>query len=285
MKLWLNGRIVAQGEAALDPTDRGLLLGDGLFETLRGDAGRLSDLDAHVARLKAAAAELQIPFPETDIAAAAGEILAANDLAHSEAAVRITLTRGPGPRGLLPPDEPAPTLMIAAAPWAPPPREPARAILASTRRNEHSPLSRLKTLNYLDNVLARMQAAEQGADEALLCNGAGRLACASAANVFVVRGRSLLTPPLSEGVLPGITRAQVLALAPQLELTAIEVPLEPDQLAGADEAFLTNSLIGVRALATLDGRPIGDGAAGPVTRQIEEALKKRFGSSAASASV
>ena len=108
----------------------------------------------------------------------------------------------------------------------------------------------------------------RGADDALLLNTAGRLACASAANLFLVRGRRLLTPPPGEGVLPGITRAEVIALAADLDLAVTETPLEPDQLRSADEAFLTNSLMQIRPLVAVNDRPLGDGAAGPVTRQL-----------------
>lgn len=273
--IFLNGRLVAAGEARIDPADRGLLLGDGLFETLRCAKGRPDRLEAHLARLEAGAAALGIalPIPTRKIKSALAETVAANKLAQGEAAVRITLTRGPGPRGLLPPDQPAPTLMIAATALAASETEPATAILAATRRNEHSPLANLKTLNYLDNLLARRAAAERGAEEALLLNTAGRLASASAANLFLVRGRGIFTPPPSEGVLPGVTRAAVLELAAALNLEAHETPLALDDLWRCEEAFLTNSLIGLRSLIALDGKPLGDGQAGPVTRRLVEAYE------------
>lgn len=269
--IFLNGRLVARDQARIDPTDRGLLLGDGLFETLRSRDGRVAGLPAHLERLGRGAEVLGIPVPDIDLPAAVAQTLAANDLTSGTAALRITLTRGPGPRGLAPPAEPQPTLMIIAVAAAPPSDAPLKAVIAATRRNEQSPLAQLKTLNYLDNVLAKSEAEARGADDALLLNTAGRLACASAANLFLVRGRRLLTPPPGEGVLPGITRAEVIALAAELDLAVTETPLEPDQLRSADEAFLTNSLIQIRPLVAVNDRPLGDGTPGPVTRQLIEA--------------
>lgn len=271
--IYLNGRLISRAEPTIDAADRGLLLGDGLFETLRSHDGRPDRLEEHLARLLAGAATLKIPVPvsSNEIRQGVLDTLAANDFTNGDAALRITLTRGAGPRGLLPPTDPAPTLLITAARAAPVSSEALTAIVATARRNEHSPLARLKTLNYLDNIMARMEAAERDADEALLLNTAGRLASASSANLFLLRNRTLLTPPPSEGVLPGITRAAVLGLAQLLDLTAVETPLQRDDLERADEAFLTNSLIGPRPLIKVDGRIVGDGRPGPVTRRLQQA--------------
>jgi branched-chain amino acid aminotransferase len=274
--IYLNGILVPPEDAAIDPADRGFLLGDGLCETLRAYGGQVPWLDRHLDRLAAGAAVLAIPLPALDLTAAVAETLGANGLDAADAALRITLTRGPGPRGLLPPAKPRPTLMIAAHPLQSPADAPVRTMIAATRRNEHSPLANLKSLNYLDNVLARREAAAAGADDGLLLNTAGRLASASAGNLFLVRQRTLLTPPLSEGVLPGITRAVVLELAPDLGLTAVATPLEPDQLDQAHEAFVTNSLIELRPLVAVDGRPIGDGTPGPATGRLLQAYQERL---------
>ncbi|MGF1612093.1 MAG: aminotransferase class IV [Kiloniellales bacterium] len=270
--IFLNDRLVSAEEARIDPADRGLLLGDGLFETLLCRSGRIERLEAHLARLRAGAAVLGILPPDLDLAEAAATLLEANELTARDAALRITLTRGLGPRGLLPPDEARPTLLISAVAQPAAQERALSAVVATIRRNEQSPLSRLKTLNYLDNVLAKREAVARGADEAILLNTVGRLASATAANLFLVRGRSLFTPPPSEGVLPGITRAAILELAPALGLAPVEAPLEPGQLRDADEAFVSNSLIGVRALASLDGQSIGDGASGPTVRRLSPAL-------------
>jgi branched-chain amino acid aminotransferase len=277
--IFLGDRLVAPEAARIDPADRGFTLGDGVFETLRAYAGRPFRLDAHLARLESSAAVLGIPLPlpAARIAAAVAETLAANALTTGDAAIRITLTRGPGARGLLPPESPRPTLMITAAAYQPAPARPLSAVIVGIRRNEHSPLSRLKTLSYLDNVLAQREAAERGADEAILRNTAGRLVGAARANLFVVRSRTLLTPPVTEGVLPGIARAEVLAIAAGLGIHAHETPLERDAVADADEAFLSNSLIEVAALGSIDKRTIGDGGIGPLTAQIASAYRDLTG--------
>src|SRR5918992_6403057 len=170
--LYLDGRMVDPTQARIDPRDRGFLLGDGLFETMRAERGRVPLLDRHLGRLEAGAATLGVPLPapRAALAAACLEVLQANRLADKDAALRITVSRGPGPRGLAPPDEPAPTLLIAAAAMADVAPAPARAVISGIRRNEQSPLSRIKSLSYLDAVLALREARARGADEALLCN-------------------------------------------------------------------------------------------------------------------
>ena len=274
--LYLDGRIVDPGQARIDPRDRGFLLGDGLFETMRAERGRVPFLDRHLDRLEAGAATLGIPLPQprTTLAAACLEVLHADRLMDKDAALRITLSRGPGPRGLAPPPEPAPTLLIGAAAVAD--TAPARAVISRIRRNEHSPLSRIKSLNYLDAVLALREASERGADEALLCNTAGRLACASAANLFLIRDGALLTPGLDEGVLPGITRGLILELASEVGLIAEETAIAPSALERVEEAFLTNSLIGIRPLVAVNGHPVGRGGIRPLTKRLRERYREHL---------
>lgn len=275
--LWLNGRLLESAEARVDPSDRGLLLGDGLFETMRAEAGRAPLLARHLARLRAGAAVLglPVPFAEAALAEAVAGLLRAAGL--GDAALRLTLTRGPGPRGLLPPAEPTPTVLLAAFPLpAPPP--PARAAIATvTRRNEHSPLSRLKALGYLDNLLALQEARAAGADEALLLNTAGRLACATTASLFLIEGGRLLTPPVAEGALPGITRALVIEAAAAFGLGCREEPLPPHRLQTAEGAFLTSSLVGIRPLIAVGGRPLGDGSPHPLAQRLQAAWQTHPG--------
>ncbi|HYE50045.1 MAG TPA: aminotransferase class IV [Azospirillaceae bacterium] len=235
--LWLDGALVPAADARIDPADRGLLLGDGLFETMRVEAGAPLRLEAHLRRLREGARLLGLPVPRTDeaLADAVAAVVRANGLA--DAAVRLTLTAGAGPRGLLRPDPCRPTLMLAAAPLPPPPG-PARLVIAAvTRRNEHSPLSRVKSLNYLDGVLAREEAKARGADDAVLLNTAGRVAEATAANLFAVVDGTLVTPPLSDGVLPGTMRAEIIRTR-----GAVERSLDVADLRRATEVFLTSAL-------------------------------------------
>lgn len=224
--------------------DRGLLLGDGLFETLLAVDGDLPHLSAHLDRMAAGCAVLDLPF---DRAEAERQARTATP-AEGRFAVRLTLTAGSGGRGLDRPTVPLPRLFATAAPSAPV-TEPATLMVATTRRNEGSPASRLKTLSYLDNVLARAEARAAGADEAVMLNNRGEIACAGAANLFWVAEGRLFTPRLDCGVLPGITRARLMAREPVEEVVATV-----ETLLRAEAAFLTNSLIGARPVSRLEGR-------------------------------
>jgi len=249
--------------------DRGLLLGDGLFETLLWVDGEIRCLSAHMARMAAGCQALGLPALDRDLAgtlcrAAPGEA----GIASGRAAVRLTLTAGSGGRGLDRPESPTPRLMARAF-VAPPVTAPASLVLAKVRRNEGSPAARLKTLSYLDNVLARAEALAAGADEAVMLNNRGELACAAAANLFWIRDGRLFTPALSCGVLNGITRARVLARAAELGVESVVVAAGVAALEGAEAAFLTNSLIGVRPVARFEGRTF---AAHPLIERLGAAV-------------
>ncbi|MDP9382796.1 MAG: aminotransferase class IV [Chloroflexota bacterium] len=276
--LWVNGRLVPAGEARLDPRDRGYTLGDGLFETMRARDGALPWINRHLARMRAGAAVLGLPLPADDeLESAIRQTLAVNDL--SEAVVRLTVSRGvPTERGLLPDPEPKVSVVVHARPFAGYPAElyerGMRAITSRIPRNEYSPLANIKSLSYLENALTRREAAERGADEALLLNISGNLACASAANLFLVLGDSLVTPDLASGVLPGTMRELVLGeLAPQAGLSLDERPIRPGELATAHEAFLTSTLLGIMPLTHVDGRQVGEGTPGPVARELGARLE------------
>ncbi|KQT46375.1 class IV aminotransferase [Aureimonas sp. Leaf454] len=234
---------------SVDAADRGLLLGDGVFDTSLVVGGRVFLREAHLDRLEAALGLLDIPAPRAAIESAM-DALAARE---GNGSIRITVTRGPGPRGLKAPAEPHPTILGSSAPLAPASMfAPIRLGLSAVRRNETSPLSRLKSLSYLDAVLAAREVAKSGASEALFLNTRGTLACSSLANVFVVEGFDLATPPLKDGVLPGILRAWILAHAEDYGLRPIERSIPRKALDEADAIFLTNSLRLVSP-ATLSG--------------------------------
>lgn len=260
--LCLNGTLVDAGAARIDPSDRGFTLGDGLFETIAVKSGAPRRLDAHLARLHDGAAMLDLPLPWTDAQLAQWIAATASANALADAVVRLTVSRGPGPRGVLPPPAPTPTLVIAAAPL--PDTSAAVALITATRtrRNQHSPLARIKSLNYLDNVIARAEAAAAGADDALILNTDGRVAETSIANIFALIGGRLVTPPVADGALPGVMRAEVMRLA-----RAAERSLAADDLRAASEVFLTSAL-GLRAVVALDGQAIGDGAPGLITQLL-----------------
>lgn len=249
MIVWLNGTMLPVAEARIDPSDRGFLLGDGLFETMAAHNGAVPELARHYARLRAGALllRLRVPVDELTLARAIVAVLDANKL--REAALRLTLTRGPGPRGLLPPANPAPTLLLTAAPLLPY-GGPLRLVTSTIRRDEESPLSTIKSLNYLPNVLARLEAAERGADDALLLNRAGRVAETSAATLFVFLNGKWITPPVSEGALPGIRRAGLLEAG-----RVREAVVTVDNLSAA-EALCMGSALSLRYIAAIDGRTL-----------------------------
>lgn len=262
--VWLDGRLVEAAGARLDPADRGLLLADGLFETIRVDAAGPCFLDRHLARLRTSARRLRLPVPRDDTAIHAAIMALLAAFPGQAGSLRLTLTRGPGPRGLKLPERPAPTLLIRAFAPVPPPA-PARLIPSAIRRNEHSPTTGMKTLAYLDQVLALDDAVAAGFDDALLLNTAGEVACTTMANLFAVTAGRLVTPEVGAGILPGITRARVLALP----LHAIERRLTLADLVAAEELFLTNALIGARPVVGLGDRTL---AIGPVTRTVQAML-------------
>lgn len=241
--------------------DRGLRLGDGLFETLLARDGRPLDWAAHVARLVAGCAVLGLPAPrEADLRTAAEAALAAAPT--GEAALRLTWTAGAGGRGLDRPADLRPRLLARATPYRRP-EGPLRLVVATTRRNEGSPASRVKALGAIDAVLARREARRADADEALMLNNRGELACAAAGNLFWRTGARLRTPALDCGVLAGTVRARLIAAASGLGLTAEESRARPEALAAADGIYVTNSLIGVRPVASVDGRPAPDDPMAP----------------------
>lgn len=239
----------------IDPLDRGFLLGDGVFDTMAAADGRALLRDRHLDRLEAAAGAIGIPF---DRAAVLGAINAAiADGGRGDLVIRTSLSRGVAPRGLWPAGPLSPTLLVTARPWD---RtiagQPARLATATSPRNERSVLSRIKSLSYLDNILAARDAADAGADDALVLNLAGRVAGSTIANLFALRGRMLATPPVSEGCLPGILRGLVIEEATSLGLEAVEAALAPGDLAAADGVFLTNSLRILRPVTAIDGSAI-----------------------------
>ncbi|MET0368795.1 MAG: aminotransferase class IV [Methylobacterium sp.] len=268
--LWRDGQILAGTEAPLDHADRGLTLGDGLFDTALALNGRVAFEAEHVARLVASAEVLGIPADAAAIRSAMRALAGRGE----RLALRTTLTRGAGPRGLKPPEAPRPTLFATAAPsgraiaFA-----PLRLRPTAIARNDTSPAARLKTLGYLDAVIAAGEAARDGFDEALFRNTKGLVACAGTGNVFCVADEgTLLTPPLTDGVLAGIVRARVLALAPAHGLAVAERSLTPDDVRRAKAVFVTNSL---RLLApvTALGETAYDSAGHPAFALLREALR------------
>ena len=241
---------------AIDPTDRGLLLGDGLFETLLALDGKVQRPLVHLARMGLGCAALGLPAPCQDEAMRVmADALSTSGLTHGRAAVRLNWTVGSGGRGLNRPLTLEPRLWATAAASLRP-DHPARLMLASVRRNATSVTAHHKTLAYLDNVMARREALAVGADEAVMLNQDGDLACAAASNLFWIEGTQLLTPDLSCGVLAGTERARVLAAAAEAGIEARPVQASAEALQRADGIFLTNSLNGLWPVSHWQGAAV-----------------------------
>lgn len=237
------------------PTDdRGFTLGHGLFETVLWAGGALAHWDAHVERLERGCRALGLPTPDRAGCLDAALAGLARVGTPDRAAVRLSWSAGSGGRGLDAPEPLSPRLSVVVTPTLLP-QGPVTLATARVRRNDRSPTSRLKSLSYLDNVLARAEARAAGADEALMLNTAGEIACAAAANVFWIRHNEVFTPSLDCGVLDGIMRRQVISACHRMALPLEEVYANPGRLAGAP-MFITNSLVGVRGVARLDGQAL-----------------------------
>ena len=276
--VFLNGELVEEGSAAVPALDRGLLYGHGLFETMRAYDGHPFRLEEHYSRLCRGARLLgvEVPLALPELREAIATLL--RRAALSDAYLRLTVTAGmpPGPDGARR-GQGAQVLLQARQPAGYPEetyRRGMAAVTSQTRRNETSPLCGVKSLNYLDNLLARDEARRQGAEEALLLNSRGLGAEGSASNLFLVRDACLTTPSVSSGALPGVTRAAVLELATEAGLEPQEAAIEPSAVLEASEVFLTNSLMEVMPLTRLDGQPIGAGRPGPVTRRVLDLYRR-----------
>jgi branched-chain amino acid aminotransferase len=260
-----NGDLMDAEDARIDPFDRGFTLGDAIFESIRVTGGKPEFADEHLARLQEAAriTEMPLPFFRDQAVERMNRLIA--ESGAKDAALRLTVSRGTASRGVAAPpaDQCRPTVVISLHPLPPTRNDPVHAIVATvTRRNEHSPFSRVKATPYLDSIVALAEAREKGAQDAVLLNTAGRVASACYANLFAVVDGVPVTPPLADGPLPGVTRARLLTA-----LGGEERSLAPDDLAQCDEIFLTNSF-GVRSVTALDGAPLADGPVSARAREI-----------------
>jgi branched-chain amino acid aminotransferase len=283
--IYLNGDLIPGSQAKLSPFNFGFLYGYGLFETMRSYSGAIFRLDRHLARLHEAAETLGIARELTnfDLETACHDVLKANNL--SEARIRLMVTAGEG--DIIPnPDTCSDiTVFIVAQKLVPLSaesyRQGSKAILSSYRRNSRSPLSRLKSTSYLENVLARHEAREAGVDEAVLLNETGFVAEGSSTNIFLLSCQMLITPSIESGALPGITRETILELAKSMGIMTVVKQAELGELQTAREAFLTNSILEIMPLTRLDNKPIGSGKPGPVTQQLmssyQELIARKLG--------
>jgi branched-chain amino acid aminotransferase group I len=281
--VYLNGRLVPRLEARLSPFDHGFLYGYGLFETMRAYNGRIFRLDSHLTRLRCSAESIGLTHSilttengKQSLKAACTATLEANEL--KDARIRLTVSAGEGD---MTPDAttcPSPTILITARHLDPLPPEKYetgfKAAVSFLRRNSQSPLCRLKSTCYMENVLARTTARATGYDEALFLNEQGYLAEGSTTNIFLVSHGELITPSFESGVLPGITRETVLEIARTSNIKATERWVELNELIGAEEAFLSNSVLELMPLVSIDDRAVGTGRPGKLTGDLLFAYRK-----------
>jgi branched-chain amino acid aminotransferase len=279
MKVFLNGEILDGAQARIPVIDHGLLYGDGIFEGMRAFGGRVFRLDAHLARLAYGARALHLTLPGGP--AALRQAVLRTVAAHGEpdAYVRLLVTRGDGPLGVDPTscDRPRVVCIVDRVElYSPEKRARGLSMVTSSLRRPAADVldPRVKTLNYLNNVLAKAEARRQGVDEALLLNPQGHVAEASVANVFVVKDGALHTPPTTDGALDGITRAVVLELAREQGLACHVRTLGRMDLLSADEVFLTGTGAGLVRVRSLDGEDLGTPELGPITQRLGDALER-----------
>ncbi len=281
-QVWLNGKLVSTAEAAVSVFDHGLLYGDGVFEGIRIYGGRVFKLASHLHRLfnSAKAIRLTIPYSRDELAQATRDLVAAND--RTDGYIRLCVTRGVGTLGLNPFFCDSPSVFIIADKITLYPAElyenGMAVIIASTIRNHPSALSpRIKSMNYLNNILAKIEALDAGVMEAVMLNHQGFVAECTGDNVFIVRhvedGPRLVVPPLHAGLLEGITMRTVIDLAAETGIGAERADLTRYDLYTANEMFLTGTAAEVVPVTKIDGRVIGDGKPGQVTRQLIKAFR------------
>jgi branched-chain amino acid aminotransferase len=275
---WINGELVPTEDAKVSVFDHGLLYGDGVFEGIRFYNGNAFRLRPHLKRLQhsAAAIRLTLPYTEEVISQAIHTVITAYDEANGY--LRLLVTRGIGSLGLDPDSCGCPTMIIIASPMAlvsqRQQQEGVRAVIASTRRLSGDGLDpRIKSLNYLNPILARIEATQAGAQEAILLNHSGYVTEGTADNIFVVREGVLSTPRPSDGALEGITRHVVLELAQQLAIPHRETQLTAYDLYTADECFLTGTGAELIPVREIDGRLIRS-CPGPIYQQLETHFRR-----------
>src|SRR4051812_29893243 len=279
LKIWIDGKLVDKSEAKISVYDHGLLYGDGVFEGIRVYSGKIFELDAHLDRFwnSAKAIRLELPVSREQITTAMYDTVKANNF--TDCYIRLVVTRGVGDLGLDPKRCSKPTVFVITDLVALYPKEMYEkgisVITASVIRNHPNALSpRVKSLNYLNNILARIEANDAGVPEALMLNHDGNVAECTADNVYIVRDGVVQTPTTHDGILEGVTRQVIIELCAKLGIPLVEKTLQRHDLYIADEMFLSGTGAEVIAVTKIDGRTLGAGEAGPVTRRLMEAFHK-----------
>ncbi len=282
LKIWLDGKIVPVQQAMISVFDHGLLYGDGIFEGIRAYNGRIFECEAHLRRFydSAKAIRLTLPFSSEQLDQAMNDALEANGRLRPDvdSYIRMVATRGVGLLGISPLRAWKPQVYIIAHTIKMYPREMydngMPVIVSSVTRNHNNAMPpRIKSLNYLNNILAKLEAHDAGVPEAIMLNHLGNVAEATGDNVFIVRNGQVQTPPTSAGILEGVTRATIIRLARERGYEVIEKDLLRADLYVADEVFLTGTGAEVVPVTSIDKRPVGDGKVGATTRELMDAYQ------------
>lgn len=275
LKIWLNDRLVDEADAKISVFDHGLLYGDGVFEGIRVYGKKVFELDAHIRRLFESARVIRLPIRmgEEELVEAVETTVRANEI--DDGYIRLVATRGIGTLGLNPFICENSSLVIIADKIQLYPEElyekGMKIISATTVRNHPLALPpQVKSLNYLNNILAKIEALDNDVPEAIMYNHEGYVAEATGDNVFIVRNGVVYTPPVEAGSLEGVTRAVVIRLAEREGITVVEKNLTRHDLYVCEEFFLTGTAAEVIGIVEIDGRMVGDGIPGPITRMLRE---------------
>ena len=278
-QVYIDGNLVPKPDAKISVYDHGLLYGDGVFEGIRVYGGKIFEAAAHLERLYQSAKSIRliIPLGSDNLLAAVEQTVAANEFV--DCYVRLLVTRGAGTLGLNPTLCPKASVVIIADTIQLYPAEMYETgmavVTASVIRTHPNALSpRIKSLNYLNNILAKLEAVDAGVPEAVMLNGEGNVAECTADNLFIVRRGRVETPQTSDGILEGVTRDVILRLCRAEGIPAVEKTLQRHDLYVADECFLTGTAAEVMPVTTIDGRVIGAGAPGPLTRRLHAAFHR-----------
>jgi branched-chain amino acid aminotransferase len=283
LKVWINGEFVPADKATVNVFDHGLLYGDGVFEGIRAYCGRIYAKREHLKRLyvSAKAIALNIPYTIDELSQHLEETLEVNRFhdAEKDCYVRLVVTRGVGVLGISPVRTWKPRVIIIASTIAMYPREMYEnglpVIVSSwTRNHNNATPPQIKSLNYLNNILAKIEAHHAGVFEAVMLNHLGFVAECTGDNVFIVRNGQVITPPVASGSLDGITRATVIRLARESGYELIEKDISRMDLYAADEMFLTGTGAEVIPVCEIDKRQVGDGTPGPITRTLVRLYQK-----------
>ena len=276
MYIFLNNSIIDGTQPCIKFNDRGLLLGDGIFETMKHSGNKIISLDKHINRLKKSLKYLNIPMPGriNDLSCICKDLILKNNINFNKTiAIRVTVTRGKSDRGINIPKEQNPNLIISITPYTNIDNI-IRASLTSVVRNEYSALTTLKVIQYLEPIMARKEAQDKGYDEGIMLNTKNNITESSAANIFFVKNDEIITPKISDGVLPGIVREIIISECKKSGILLTERSVRQEELSDFIEVFQTNSLIDVQSISQIDDVKFKVGVEANITNKVKELYKK-----------